>query len=88
MEDLEMKDGGMKNLRIEDLKMEDRGIKDEMMKDGRIEDGGMKDRGMMNMNASLPVCRNLPDATANDFSKVDLHQFRWIHWEVNQTNTS
>ncbi|XP_044208474.1 ketohexokinase isoform X4 [Thunnus albacares] len=24
---------------------------------------------------------NLPDATANDFSKVDLRQFKWIHWE-------
>ncbi|KAM8868470.1 ketohexokinase isoform 1-T1 [Synchiropus picturatus] len=24
---------------------------------------------------------NLPDVTADDFSKVDLHQFRWIHWE-------
>ncbi|XP_076011898.1 ketohexokinase isoform X2 [Genypterus blacodes] len=25
--------------------------------------------------------RNLPDATAADFSKVDLHQYKWIHWE-------
>ncbi|XP_067359746.1 ketohexokinase isoform X3 [Channa argus] len=25
--------------------------------------------------------RNLPDVTAEDFSKVDLHQFKWIHWE-------
>ncbi|KAL4623862.1 ketohexokinase isoform X1 [Arapaima gigas] len=24
---------------------------------------------------------NLPDATAEDFSKVDLTQFKWIHWE-------
>ncbi|XP_020515920.1 ketohexokinase isoform X3 [Labrus bergylta] len=24
---------------------------------------------------------NLPDATADDFSKVDLQQFKWIHWE-------
>ncbi|XP_051249809.1 ketohexokinase isoform X3 [Dicentrarchus labrax] len=24
---------------------------------------------------------NLPDITAEDFSKVDLHQFNWIHWE-------
>ncbi|GAA6236194.1 ketohexokinase isoform X1 [Lates japonicus] len=24
---------------------------------------------------------NLPDVTADDFSKVDLHQFKWIHWE-------
>ncbi|XP_053723151.1 ketohexokinase isoform X2 [Synchiropus splendidus] len=24
---------------------------------------------------------NLPDVTADDFSKVDLHQFGWIHWE-------
>ncbi|XP_070815957.1 ketohexokinase isoform X4 [Chaetodon trifascialis] len=24
---------------------------------------------------------NLPDVTEEDFSKVDLHQFKWIHWE-------
>ncbi|KAG8007216.1 Ketohexokinase [Nibea albiflora] len=24
---------------------------------------------------------NLPDVTAQDFSKVDLRQFKWIHWE-------
>ncbi|KAK5934717.1 hypothetical protein CgunFtcFv8_015086 [Champsocephalus gunnari] len=24
---------------------------------------------------------NLPDVNAEDFSKVDLHQFKWIHWE-------
>lgn len=24
---------------------------------------------------------NLPDVTAEDFSKVDLQQFKWIHWE-------
>ncbi|XP_041835947.1 ketohexokinase isoform X2 [Melanotaenia boesemani] len=24
---------------------------------------------------------NLPDVTLEDFSKVDLHQFKWIHWE-------
>ncbi|XP_041817886.1 ketohexokinase isoform X1 [Chelmon rostratus] len=24
---------------------------------------------------------NLPDVTAEDFSKADLHQFKWIHWE-------
>ncbi|XP_018543215.1 ketohexokinase isoform X3 [Lates calcarifer] len=28
-----------------------------------------------------PVAENLPDVTADDFSKVDLHQFKWIHWE-------
>ncbi|XP_067359747.1 ketohexokinase isoform X4 [Channa argus] len=28
-----------------------------------------------------PVAENLPDVTAEDFSKVDLHQFKWIHWE-------
>lgn len=26
--------------------------------------------------------RNLPDVTLEDFSKVDLRQFKWIHWEV------
>nr|XP_004558986.1 ketohexokinase isoform X5 [Maylandia zebra] len=28
-----------------------------------------------------PVAKNLPDVTAEDFSKVHLHQFKWIHWE-------
>ncbi|XP_058488762.1 ketohexokinase isoform X4 [Solea solea] len=28
-----------------------------------------------------PVAENLPDVTADDFSKVDLSQFKWIHWE-------
>uniref|UniRef100_A0AAQ5ZJP2 Carbohydrate kinase PfkB domain-containing protein n=2 Tax=Amphiprion ocellaris TaxID=80972 RepID=A0AAQ5ZJP2_AMPOC len=28
-----------------------------------------------------PVAENLPDVTAEDFSEVDLSQFRWIHWE-------
>ncbi|KAF3855582.1 hypothetical protein F7725_016305 [Dissostichus mawsoni] len=32
-------------------------------------------------NSDLLVVRNLPDVTAEDFSKVDLHQFKWIHWE-------
>uniref|UniRef100_A0A3Q2WU35 Ketohexokinase n=1 Tax=Haplochromis burtoni TaxID=8153 RepID=A0A3Q2WU35_HAPBU len=27
------------------------------------------------------IGRNLPDVTAEDFSKVHLHQFKWIHWE-------
>ncbi|XP_076011899.1 ketohexokinase isoform X3 [Genypterus blacodes] len=31
--------------------------------------------------AAGPVAENLPDATAADFSKVDLHQYKWIHWE-------
>ncbi|XP_034020322.1 ketohexokinase isoform X1 [Thalassophryne amazonica] len=29
----------------------------------------------------LHTNRNLPDVTATDFSKVDLRQFKWIHWE-------
>uniref|UniRef100_A0A3P8U1V4 Ketohexokinase n=1 Tax=Amphiprion percula TaxID=161767 RepID=A0A3P8U1V4_AMPPE len=29
----------------------------------------------------LHMNRNLPDVTAEDFSEVDLSQFRWIHWE-------
>ncbi|XP_075869480.1 ketohexokinase isoform X3 [Nelusetta ayraudi] len=29
----------------------------------------------------LHMNRNLPDVTVEDFSKVDLRQFRWIHWE-------
>ncbi|XP_041817895.1 ketohexokinase isoform X2 [Chelmon rostratus] len=29
----------------------------------------------------LHMNRNLPDVTAEDFSKADLHQFKWIHWE-------
>ncbi|XP_061788804.1 ketohexokinase isoform X6 [Nerophis lumbriciformis] len=28
-----------------------------------------------------PVARNVPDVTAEDFSKVDLSHFKWIHWE-------
>ncbi|XP_037346952.2 ketohexokinase isoform X5 [Pungitius pungitius] len=28
-----------------------------------------------------PVTEDLPEVTAEDFSKVDLHQFKWIHWE-------
>ncbi|XP_062302414.1 ketohexokinase isoform X7 [Osmerus eperlanus] len=28
-----------------------------------------------------PVAENLPDVTATDFSKVDLTQYSWIHWE-------
>ncbi|XP_061906510.1 ketohexokinase-like isoform X6 [Entelurus aequoreus] len=28
-----------------------------------------------------PVARNVPDVTAEDFSKVDLRHFKWIHWE-------
>ncbi len=31
--------------------------------------------------------RNLPDVTVEDFSKVDLRQFKWIHWEVNNKYT-
>ncbi|XP_074525862.1 ketohexokinase isoform X1 [Halichoeres trimaculatus] len=29
----------------------------------------------------LHMNRNLPDVTAEDFSKIDLQQFKWIHWE-------
>ncbi|XP_039971382.1 ketohexokinase isoform X1 [Xiphias gladius] len=29
----------------------------------------------------LHMNRNLPDVTVEDFSKVDLNQFKWIHWE-------
>ncbi|XP_040890174.1 ketohexokinase isoform X3 [Toxotes jaculatrix] len=29
----------------------------------------------------LHMNRNLPDVTAQDFSRVDLRQFKWIHWE-------
>ncbi|XP_026162922.1 ketohexokinase isoform X2 [Mastacembelus armatus] len=29
----------------------------------------------------LHMNRNLPDVTAEDFTKVDLHQYKWIHWE-------
>lgn len=30
----------------------------------------------------FPSVRNLPDVTAENFSKVDLRQFKWVHWEV------
>ncbi|XP_053290302.1 ketohexokinase isoform X2 [Pleuronectes platessa] len=36
---------------------------------------GTGSRTILHMN------RNLPDVTAADFSKVDLDQFQWIHWE-------
>nr|XP_057911060.1 ketohexokinase isoform X3 [Doryrhamphus excisus] len=29
----------------------------------------------------LHLNRNVPDVTAEDFSKVDLRHFKWIHWE-------
>lgn len=29
----------------------------------------------------LHMNRNLPDVSATDFSKVDLSQYKWIHWE-------
>lgn len=29
-----------------------------------------------------PPRRNLPDVTARDFERVDLSQYKWIHWEV------
>ncbi|XP_061899316.1 ketohexokinase-like isoform X2 [Entelurus aequoreus] len=29
----------------------------------------------------LHINRNVPDVTAEDFSKVDLRHFKWIHWE-------
>lgn len=32
--------------------------------------------------------RKLPDVTEEDFSKVDLRQFKWIHWEVNKAPNS
>lgn len=37
---------------------------------------------MKNINWVFPSVRNLPDVTAEDFSKVDLRQFKWVHWEV------
>ncbi|CAN2390149.1 ketohexokinase activity [Pristimantis euphronides] len=33
------------------------------------------------MVCSIPPDRNLPDVTADDFQKVDLTQYKWIHWE-------
>ncbi|XP_037831168.1 ketohexokinase isoform X4 [Kryptolebias marmoratus] len=29
----------------------------------------------------LHMNRDLPDVSVKDFSKVNLHQFKWIHWE-------
>ncbi|XP_015257949.1 PREDICTED: ketohexokinase isoform X3 [Cyprinodon variegatus] len=31
--------------------------------------------------AAGPVAEDLPDVTAEDFSKINLDQFKWIHWE-------
>ncbi|XP_005812992.1 ketohexokinase isoform X3 [Xiphophorus maculatus] len=33
----------------------------------------------------LHMNRDLPDVTAQDFSRVDLAQFKWIHWEGRNT---
>lgn len=38
----------------------------------------------MNILSHFLSTRNLPDVTAEDFSKVDLRQFKWIHWEVSE----
>lgn len=40
----------------------------------------------MNILSHFLSTRNLPDVTAEDFSKVDLRQFKWIHWEVSEIN--
>ncbi|XP_056134881.1 ketohexokinase isoform X4 [Lampris incognitus] len=37
--------------------------------------------GFMGSLAHGPVAENLPDVTADDFSKVDLSQYKWIHLE-------
>lgn len=39
-------------------------------------------------NKRTVFIRNLPDVTAEDFSKVDLHHFKWIHWEVSKKPSS
>lgn len=36
------------------------------------------------INLLFPSVRNLPEITAENFSKVDLRQFKWIHWEVSE----
>ncbi|XP_012708179.2 ketohexokinase isoform X2 [Fundulus heteroclitus] len=33
----------------------------------------------------LHMNRDLPDVTAEDFSKISLGQFKWIHWEARNT---
>uniref|UniRef100_A0AAX7SZL7 Ketohexokinase n=1 Tax=Astatotilapia calliptera TaxID=8154 RepID=A0AAX7SZL7_ASTCA len=38
-------------------------------------------RAHYELQKSIRVAKNLPDVTAEDFSKVHLHQFKWIHWE-------
>lgn len=38
----------------------------------------------MNFDLTSSSPRNLPDVTVEDFSKVDLRQFRWIHLEVRE----
>ncbi|XP_012708181.2 ketohexokinase isoform X4 [Fundulus heteroclitus] len=35
--------------------------------------------------AAGPVAEDLPDVTAEDFSKISLGQFKWIHWEARNT---
>lgn len=34
------------------------------------------------INNFLCFIRNLPDVSVEDFSKVDLSQYKWVHWEV------
>ncbi|XP_072237437.1 ketohexokinase isoform X7 [Leuresthes tenuis] len=31
--------------------------------------------------ATGPMAEDLPDVTVENFSRVNLHQFKWIHWE-------
>ncbi|CAH2245195.1 ketohexokinase isoform X5 [Pelobates cultripes] len=35
---------------------------------------------------NLSYFRNLPDVTAQDFEKVDLTRYKWIHWEGRNAN--
>ncbi|XP_029005971.1 ketohexokinase isoform X2 [Betta splendens] len=37
--------------------------------------------GIFSFSKQVTACMNLPDVTADDFSKVNLHHFKWIHWE-------
>lgn len=48
------------------------------------DEGGGSSSSHHNINSLFLSARNLPDVTAENFSNVDLRQFKWIHWEVSE----
>ncbi|XP_060789798.1 ketohexokinase-like isoform X3 [Neoarius graeffei] len=48
---------------------------------GSLAPGPIADNQTSGTRTILHMNRNLPDVSADDFSKVDLSQFKWIHFE-------